>query len=454
MKRLVVLLLALSVIFNVTKGGGREGYCNYKRGLKPRPHSVSILEFGAVGDGKILNTLAFQNAIFYLKSFADKGGAQLYVPRGRWLTGSFNLTSHLTLFLDRDAIILGSQESSQWPIIEPLPSYGRGIDLFDGRHRSLINGYNLTDVVITGEYGTIDGQGAIWWDWLKSHSLNASRPHLVELTSSTDVVISNLTLLNSPGWSIHPVYSSDVQIQNITIRAPPDSPFTNGVVPDSCSEVCIEDCNISVGWDAIALKSGWDEYGIAYGQPTSSVHINGVSLQTHLGSALSLGSAMSGGISDIHVEHIHIHDSNTAIAIKTTRGRGGYIKNIIISNIQMENVHTAFYFTGQYGGHPDDHFDRNAFPVIEHITLKDVVGTNITLAGNLSGISESPFTSICLSDISLSVASKPSNSWFCSNVLGSSKSVSPDPCPDLQNWDSSSSSCFSPFQTYGDSEAL
>ena len=86
-----------------------EGQCEYSTTLEPRPHSVSILEFGAVGDGKTLNTVAFQNAIFYLKSFADKGGAQLYVPPGKWLTGSFNLTSHLTLFLEREAIVLGSQ---------------------------------------------------------------------------------------------------------------------------------------------------------------------------------------------------------------------------------------------------------------------------------------------------------------------------------------------------------
>lgn len=76
-----------------------------------RPHSVSITEFGAVGDGVTLNTKAFQNAIFYLNSFADKGGAKLFVPAGRWLTGSFDLISHLTLWLDKDAVILGSTVS-------------------------------------------------------------------------------------------------------------------------------------------------------------------------------------------------------------------------------------------------------------------------------------------------------------------------------------------------------
>jgi len=76
-----------------------------------RPHSVNIEEFGAVGDGVTLNTKAFQNAMFYLNSFADKGGAKLFVPAGRWLTGSFDLISRLTLWLDKDAVILGSTVS-------------------------------------------------------------------------------------------------------------------------------------------------------------------------------------------------------------------------------------------------------------------------------------------------------------------------------------------------------
>ena len=83
-------------------------YCEDLTASVERPHSVSITDFGAVGDGVTLNTKAFQNALSYLNSFAKKGGAQLFVPAGRWLTGSFGLINHLTLSLDKDAVILGS----------------------------------------------------------------------------------------------------------------------------------------------------------------------------------------------------------------------------------------------------------------------------------------------------------------------------------------------------------
>ncbi|KAG6664231.1 hypothetical protein CIPAW_02G078800 [Carya illinoinensis] len=435
MKMLVALLLLLAFSNAVKmKGEENDGQCDYKLTLEPRPHSVSILEFGAVGDGKTLNTLAFRNAIFYLKSFADKGGAQLYVPPGRWLTGCFNLTSHLTLFLEKGAVILGSQDPSHWEVVEPLPSYGRGMDLPGGRYRSLINGYMLHDVVITGDNGTINGQGLVWWDWYSGHSLNYSRPHLVEFIASEYVVVSNLTFLNAPAYNIHPVYCSNVYVLNVSISSSPGSPYTLGVVPDSSDNVCIEDCIIDMGYDAIALKSGWDEYGIAYGRPTTNVHIRKVHLKSYSGSSLAFGSEMSGGISDVHVEQVHLYNSFSGIEFRTTKGRGGYIKRIIISGVEMENIYLGFAATGQCGSHPDNNYDPNALPVLDQMTLKDVIGTNITIAGSFTGIEESPFTSICLFNVSLSISSgSPTSSWVCSNVCGFSESVLPEACPDLQS---------------------
>lgn len=76
-----------------------------------RNHSASIEDFGGVGDGKTLNTKAFQAAVNNLSRYASDGGAQLFVPAGKWLTGSFNLTSHFTLYLHKEAVLLASQVS-------------------------------------------------------------------------------------------------------------------------------------------------------------------------------------------------------------------------------------------------------------------------------------------------------------------------------------------------------
>lgn len=105
----------------LSNGSEYDGECKSYWPLVPRPHSVSVSEFGAVGDGITVNTVAFQNAIFYLKSFADKGGAQLYVPPGKWLIGCISLTSHLTLFLEKDAVILGSQVCDRFFPTEECP---------------------------------------------------------------------------------------------------------------------------------------------------------------------------------------------------------------------------------------------------------------------------------------------------------------------------------------------
>nr|GMD22070.1 probable polygalacturonase [Ipomoea batatas] len=444
----VVLLLLLALNYAADHIEAQyEGECQFNKPLKPRPHSASVLDFGAVGDGKTLNSVAFQNAIFYLKSFADKGGAQLYVPAGKWLTGSINLTSHLTLFLEKDAIILGSEDYAHWGIVDPLPSYGRGIDVPGGRYRSLITGNNLTDVVITGNNGTIDGQGSVWWEQFEAHALNYSRPNLVEFVGSSSVVISNLTLLNAPAWNVFPAYCSNVTVQNITVQSPNSSPYTNGIVPDSSEHVCIENSNISMGHDAIVLKSGWDEYGIAYGRPAANVHIRGVRLQSSVGAGIAFGSEMSGGISNVLVENLYLHDSFAGIELKTARGRGGYIQDILVSNVAMENVRVAIKATGYSDTHPDDEYDPEAFPLVSEITFEDIVGSNISIAGNFTGLSESPFTSICLSNITFSISPAASEPWICSNVSGFSSNVSPEPCPEFQTLIANiSATCFS-FQS-------
>ncbi|XP_058082731.1 probable polygalacturonase [Magnolia sinica] len=441
-RSLLEVLLVLATISEAPWAVNGSSQCNNSWARAFRPHNVTITEFGAVGDGITLNTNAFVNAIFYLHSFADKGGAQLFVPAGRWLTGSFSLISHLTLHLDEGAVILGSTDSSDWPVIDPLPSYGRGRELPGRRHQSLIYGYNLTDVVITGENGTVDGQGCVWWDWFTNHTLNYTRPHLVEFMHSTEVVISNLTFSNSPFWAIHPVYCSQVHVHNVTILAPLDSPNTDGIDPDSSNDVCIEDCYIRTGDDLISIKSGWDEYGISYARPSSNITIRRITGETPSSAGVALGSEMSGGISEIHILGLQLFNSKSGIRIKTAPGRGGYIRNVYISNVIMTNVEIAIRFSSQYGEHPDDKYDPKALPIINRITFNDMIGENISRAGLLQGIEGDDFLNICLSNIILNITSDPT--WTCSHIRGYSSFVFPQPCKLLRKRipEEDSSACY------------
>lgn len=398
-----------------------------------RAHTASITDFGGVGDGKTTNTKAFRDAIDHLSQYESDGGGQLFVPGGKWLTGSFNLTSHFTLYLHKDAVLLASQEVNGWPVIEPLPSYGRGRDTSGGRFISLIFGTNLTDVVITGDNGTIDGQGALWWQLFhQKGKLKYTRPYLIEIMHSDNIQISNLTLLNSPSWNVHPVYSSNILIQGITIIAPIKSPNTDGINPDSCTNTRIEDCYIVSGDDCVAVKSGWDEYGIKFGMPTKQLVIRRLTCISPYSAAIALGSEMSGGIQDVRAEEVVAINTESGVRIKTGVGRGGYVKDIYVRGMTLKTMKWAFWMTGNYGSHADNHYDPNALPVIQGINYMDVVAENVSMAARLEGISGDSFKGICISNVTIRMAAKAKKvPWMCTDVEGITSGVTPQPCASL-----------------------
>ncbi|XP_057763030.1 probable polygalacturonase [Arachis stenosperma] len=393
-----------------------------------RKHSASLIDFGGVGDGKTSNTKAFQYAIGNLSHYGSDGGALLVVPPGKWLTGSFNLTSHFTLFLHRDTIIVASQDESEWPELSVLPSYGRGRDAPDGRFSSLIFGTNLTDVVVTGYNGTIDGQGSYWWDKYHKGELKLTRPYMIEIMFSDHIQISNLTLINSPSWFVHPIYSSDIIIQGLTIAAPTDSPNTDGIDPDSCTNTRIEDCNIVSGDDCIAVKSGWDEYGIKFGMPSQHIVIRRLTCVSPDSAMIALGSEMSGGIQDVRAENLTAIDTESAVRIKTAVGRGGYVKDIFVKGMNLNNMKYVFWITGSYGSHADNDFDPKALPDISGINYRDVIADYCNYTAKLEGIPNDPFTGICISNVSTTNSDMKKLQWNCTDVEGVSSNVSPVPC--------------------------
>ncbi|EXB37302.1 putative polygalacturonase [Morus notabilis] len=398
-----------------------------------RDHSASLADFGGVGDGITSNTKAFQAAINHLSRFSSDGGSLLFVPPGKWLTASFNLTSHFTLFLHKDAVILGSQDESEWPVIEGLPSYGPGKDT-DRRFSSLIFGTNLTNVVITGDNGTIDGQGELWWQKFRNRELKFTRPFLIEISYSENVQISNLTLVNSANWNIHPVYCSNVIVQGITILAPVTSPNTDGINPDSCTNTRIEDCYIVSGDDCVAVKSGLDQYGIAFGMPTKHLVIRRLTCISPTSAVIALGSEMSGGVQDVRAENIVAISSESGVRIKTGKGRGGFVKDIYVKGMTMHTMRWVFWMTGNYGSHADNGYDPNALPVIQNINYRDMVAENVTMASWLEGIPGDPFTGICISNVTIALAETAKKlQWNCTDIAGISSGVVPHTCELLAN---------------------
>ncbi|PKA50126.1 putative polygalacturonase [Apostasia shenzhenica] len=417
---------------NNDSGGGAAGERKYQA-TSCRTHSASLADFGAVGDGVKSNTKAFQAAVASLSQFSGDGGSLLYVPPGRWLTGPFNLTSHFTLFLHRDAVILATQDLNEWPIIDPLPSYGRGRDAPGGRYSSLIMGSNLTDVIITGDNGTIDGQGATWWTRFRHKQLKYTRGYLVELVHTDQILISSLVFLNSPSWNIHPVYSTNILVKGITISAPLNSPNTDGINPDSCSQVRIEDSYVASGDDCVAIKSGWDEYGIAVGLPSEHIVIRRLTCVSPTSAAIALGSEMSGGIRDVRAEDITATDTESGVRIKTAVGRGGFVRDIFVRRMTLDTMKWVFWMTGNYNSHPDGKFDPAAVPDVEGISYSDVAAANVTVAGRLEGIEGTPFRGICVSNVTVGMRKARKAAWVCENVEGVARGVSPEPCGALKD---------------------
>lgn len=126
-----------------------------------------------------------------------------------------------------------------------------------------------------------------------------------------------------------------------------------------------------------------------------------------------------------------IFSARWGVRWKTAVGRGGYMRNISVNNVVMHSVRTAIAFMGNYGDHADDKWNRTDYPVIENISIQNIVGENITQAGLLLGLPEAPFHNIRLVNIALEVATENKN-WNCSSVAGSYYFVLPQPCPELE----------------------
>lgn len=396
-------------------------------------YSVNLKDFGAVNGGYVLNTKAFAAAI---DALSKKGGGKLIIPPGIWLTGPIILKSNIELHAETGALIKFSTDKSLYPIIE---TSFEGLNTW--RCISPIYGKNLENIAFTGN-GVWDGSGEAWrqvkkskltdeqWkkfvasggvlnekkdSWYPSEQYlkgakgadqnirldlktkedfeaihDFLRPVLVSIQNSKRVMFDGPVFQNSPAWNIHPLLIEDLIVRNITVRNPWFSQNGDGLDVESCKNVVIENSSFDVGDDAICIKSGKDKDGRDRGVPCENIIVkNNIVYHGHGG--VTVGSEMSGGVKNLHVSNCTFMGTDVGLRFKSTRGRGGVVENIYISDVFMTDIPSqAISFDLYYGGKSiaetlaegGNTVSTKAIPVNEETPqFKNIVIKNITIKG-------------------------------------------------------------------------
>ena len=383
---------------------------------------LNIMSFGGTVDNSD-NSIPFSAA---LKAIKNTNGGTLFIPKGIWRTGPLEIFSNTTLILDEEAVISFIPELTLYP---PVWTRWEGVECYAMHPCMFATGQE--NITISGK-GTIDGGGSSWWDIAKEKKsrpqnlpelppelelarLNEGydkqpgggggracqflRPPLLQFFNCKNILLKDFTLQNSPFWTLHPVYCTNLVICGLYITNPHNAPNTDGIDIDSCEDVLVENCNVSVGDDGIALKSGSGEDGIKTAKPTRRVTVRGCSVKDGHG-GIVIGSETAAGIFDVLAEDCVFKGTDRGIRIKTRRGRGGTIENLEFKNLVMENnlcplAINMFYRCG--ADSTDNCFNQEALPVnkatplIKNIRISDIRATDCrSSAAFIAGLPEAP----------------------------------------------------------------
>jgi polygalacturonase len=370
-----------------------------------------ITDFGAQPGGKADARPAILAAI---ERASAAGGGRVVIPAGNWLSrGPIHLASRVNLHLLEGATLLfGPQARDYLPVV--LTRW-EGTELHS--YSPLVYAFEVHDVAITGK-GVIDGNAAsefLTWgdkaerDQLALRRMGADgtpaaqrvfaegtylRPSMIQLFRAERVLLEDYTVLNSPFWVNHLVYTDHATVRRIHV----DSHHANndGVDVDSSRNVLIEDCRFLTGDDSVVVKSGRDRDGREVGRPSEDVVVRRNDMGGEDG--IALGSEMSGGIRNVYFTDNVLRHGASAIRFKANLDRGGTVEHIRVRNFTVEAFLNLFWFQLDYpgllgGGHPSSYRDI----VFENFTvertgtileadapaaapLRDVTLRNITIA--------------------------------------------------------------------------
>ena len=392
---------------------------------------VDMLKSGAKADGKTLNTMLINHTVDRL---SQAGGGTLFFPAGTYLTGAIRLKSNITLELEAGATLLFSDNFDDYLPFMEVRHEGVMMKSFS----PLISAMDAENITIKGE-GTLDGQGKAWWteffriyvdlekngmrelnkyqplwerendvealyaetneDWHGTLKRRFFRPPFIQPVRCRRVRIEGVKIINSPFWTVNPEFCDNVVVTGVTIHNVP-SPNTDGIYPESCRNVHISDCHISVGDDCITLKSGRDAQARRLGVPCENITITNCTMLSGHGGVV-IGSEMSGSVRKVTISNCVFDGTDRGIRIKSTRGRGGVVEDIRVSNIIMSNIkREAVVLNLKYSEMPVEPMSERT-PLFRDISISGLTAVGVKTPVKIVGLEEAPVTDIILRDINV-----------------------------------------------------
>jgi polygalacturonase len=315
---------------------------------------LNVRDLGATGDGKSKDTLAIQQALDRCNVL---GGGEVRVPSGDYLTAALVLRSNTTLRLDEGASLMGSPDIADYPMTQVrwegrwIKGYGAFISAQSAENITIIGkGKIIASPEIKGRVVHADGSPMVYTRPPAGAPRNPDgptnvarqdiirHPALMEFTYCKNLLVQDVFTQGNDMWSTHPVYCENVTFKNVTVHSGAD-----GIDVDSCKHVVIDGCQFETRDDCISLKSGRGMEANVIGIPCEDVRISNCTFNDSVWACIGIGSETSGGIRNVLVEHCKCLGARThAIYIKSRPGRGAFIEDITMNDLEVSNTKLGF----------------------------------------------------------------------------------------------------------------
>ncbi|WP_428232544.1 glycoside hydrolase family 28 protein [Flavobacterium sp.] len=396
--------------------------------------NTNILDYGAIADGKTLNTKAVQKAI---DDCSASGGGTVTVPIGQFLIGTIYLKNDVNLNLETGAVLLGSTK---------IEDYDPQI---------LVRALQVKNISITGN-GTIDGQGHTFWipadkskipydrapEWI--HPEKSPR-NLIKLEGCTNVNILNVHLKGAESWTLHLLGCDEVLVNGITIRNPLQGPNTDGIDIQACSNVRIANCDIYTRDDAICFKNRDPRY---IHKTCENITVTNCIL-TSVCNSFKIGTETQGDFKNIVFSNSVIktarpdedlaREAATYIDVKARRYGlaassgiaiesvdGANIQGVTISNIVIDGAWCPIFIRLGNRGAGEQKVSPSVAGTLKDIIISNVVAYNASIASSITSIPGSYLENVTLSNITIKTLGGE-NKETASIVLDELEKSYPDP---------------------------